>query len=94
MEVDHAREQDNCEGSFLAVRGFVCNPYPVAVGNDRWFSGNASSGASFQTLAWRVMILQPGNVGFSEPQQLTQRKSNRLIENFVCNPLLRDEFWV
>ena len=26
--------------------------------------------------------------GFSEPEQLTQRKSKRLIEGFVCNPLL------
>jgi len=26
--------------------------------------------------------------GFSEPEQLTQHKSKRLIEGFVCNPLL------
>ncbi len=29
-----------------------------------------------------------GNDGFSEPEQLTQRKSKRLTEGFVCNPLL------
>jgi hypothetical protein len=28
---------------------------------------------------------------FSEPEQLTQHKSKRLIEGFVCNPLL---FWL
>jgi hypothetical protein len=27
-------------------------------------------------------------LGFSEPEQVTQRKSPRLIEGFVCNPLL------
>ncbi|MEQ1906983.1 MAG: hypothetical protein ABL888_22555, partial [Pirellulaceae bacterium] len=26
-------------------------------------------------------------LGFSEPEQLTQHKSKRLIEGFVCNPL-------
>jgi hypothetical protein len=33
------------------------------------------------------MKLLPQNAGFSEPKQLTQRKSERLIEGFVCNPL-------
>ncbi len=28
--------------------------------------------------------------GFSEPERLTQRKSKRPIEGFVCNPLLPD----
>jgi hypothetical protein len=29
-----------------------------------------------------------GTLGFSEPEQVTQRKSKRLTEGFVCNPLL------
>ena len=32
--------------------------------------------------------------GFSEPEQLTQRKSKRLIEGFVCNPLFVKAFGV
>ena len=34
------------------------------------------------------VALRAGTAGFSEPEQLTQRKSKRLIEGFVCNPLL------
>ncbi len=35
-----------------------------------------------------MSFLTAGTIGFSEPERLTQRKSKRLIEGFVCNPLL------
>ena len=35
-----------------------------------------------------MLGLASGTTGFSEPEQLTQHKPKRLIEGFVCNPLL------
>ncbi len=35
------------------------------------------------------VLLQLGTAGFSEPDWLTQHKSKRSIEGFVCNPFLR-----
>jgi hypothetical protein len=35
----------------------------------------------------KMCLLSGRTHGFSEPEQLTQRKSKRLIEGFVCNPL-------
>jgi hypothetical protein len=59
----------------------------LKVGHCDAFARSFFNSAYFMAVPLRDAI----TLGFSEPEQLTQRKSKRLIEGFVCNPLL---FWL
>jgi hypothetical protein len=51
-----------------------------------WYQLELDS-TSFTAIIGSVFMLFAKTIRFSEPEPLTQRKSKRLIEGFVCIPL-------
>ncbi len=60
----------------------------------RWARWSTSSVGRFMNVPGDYMLrsIYRRTTGFSELEQVTQRKSEQLIEGFACNPLLRRVF--